>query len=345
MRTLTNCSLAPYTSLKVGGVAEKVILVDDNKQLVEVLQSTSTPFRLFGFGCNVLVSDKGLPGTTILARGGNVEVTDGCIVAEAGVWWDKVVELAIAHQLWGLELMSDIPGSVGGAVFGNIAAYGAQVSDTLEWIEVYDTVTGLVSKRPLGDFTFGYRESSLQTQPNLFILRAAFRLNSTPLHEFRYDAALAIEEELGLDHTLLDQRRKIVIETRRRAGSLYDPDDPNAERSAGSFFKNPVVSTEQARFLASFDETGKTLERVENQSKVHGGDSHRASAAHVLLAAGFHRGQQWKNVQLHDNHVLKIVTHDGATATEVYEVVQEILSTVREKLDIRLEPEVKFFGF
>ena len=96
--------------------------------------------------------------------------------------------------------------------------------------------------------------------------------------------------------------------------------------------------------VAGFDETGKTLDRIINQSKIHGGNAQRASAAHVLLAAGFHRGQTWGNVRLHPHHVLKIETLPGATAQEVYDVTQLILETVKDKLDITLEPEVKFLG-
>lgn len=344
MKQSQHTSLAPYTSLKVGGPAETLYIVNSTDELVALLGQVKAPVRVLGYGCNVLVSDQELGGTTIVLRSSHITVDGTSVVADAGVWWDDLVQTAIRHSLWGLELMSEIPSSVGGAIYGNIAAYGQQTSDTLRWIEVYDLTTGVVERHAVEEFSFSYRASSLQQHPELVILRAGFELSETPLHELRYDSALVIAEELGLDHTTLEHCREIIIETRRRAGSIYHPDDPNAERSAGSFFKNPMVSTEQARELAAFDETGKTLERIEEQSRIHGGDSHRASAAHVLLAAGFKRGQSWGKVALHDNHVLKIVTHEGATATEVYDVVQEILATVKEKLDIELEPEVKFIG-
>ena len=105
-----------------------------------------------------------------------------------------------------------------------------------------------------------------------------------------------------------------------------------------------MVTTEQAKELAAFDESGKTLERIINQSKVHGGSAQRASAAHVLLAAGFKRGQTWGSVRLHDKHVLKIETLPGANAQDVYDVAHLVIQTVKEKLGITLEPEVKFLG-
>lgn len=345
MKILQNATLAPYTSLRVGGPAEELCLVNSYDSMIKALSSSPDKPNVFGFGCNILVSDEGLKGRTIIWRGGEITVDGDILTADAGVWWDDVVKVAIENNLWGLELMSEIPSSVGGALFGNIAAYGQQVSDTLISFEAFDLKTSKIKLFNKDSFDFAYRWSSLQNHPELIITRATFKLSRSPIHILKYDSALVTAEELGLNTETLNGRRETIIETRRRAGSLYDPESDKYEHTAGSFFKNPLVSTEQAKELASFDETGKTLERIENQSRIHGGDSHRASAAHVLLAAGFSRGRTWNKVRLHPSHVLKIETLDGATANEVYAVVQEILTTVKDKLNIDLEPEVKLLGF
>lgn len=344
MRAIPRALLGPYTSLRVGGEAERLVITEKLKETLEVIKNSDEPVRLLGYGCNCLISDDGLKGTTIIWRGGNIVVEGTRIVADAGVWWDKVVMAAIENGLWGLELMSEIPSSIGGAVFGNIAAYGQQISDTLEWIEIYDSETKSVKTINREDIDMSYRSSALQSMPNIYILRAAFKLSQTPTHVLRYDSAIAIGNELGLKPDNLEQVREIIIETRRRAGSIYHPDDKITERTAGSFFKNPLVTIKEAEMLAKFDETGKTVERVLSQSKIHGGSTSRASAAHVLFAAGFHRGQKWDKVQLHPSHVLKVATLPGATAQEVYDVSNEIITTVRQKLGIELEPEVKFLG-
>ncbi|MGB3023829.1 MAG: FAD-binding protein [Candidatus Saccharimonadales bacterium] len=347
MKILHNESLAPYTSLRVGGPAETLILVDNYDEALAALHDATGPVWFIGYGCNALISNHGLPGMTVMWRGGDIRVEDARIIADAGVWWDDVVKTAIDHQLWGLELMSEIPSSVGGAVYGNIAAYGQQVSDTLESIRVFNQHSGNIEEINIEDtdkLAFSYRSSSLQFNEPYVVLGATFRLSPTPLHELKYDAALAVGEELNLDHRTLEHCREIIIETRRRAGSIYHPDEPTDIHSAGSFFKNPMVSVEQAKELAGFDESGKTLERIINQSVVHGGNAQRASAAHVLLAAGFHRGQRWGHVELHPSHVLKLATLEGATAQEVYDVTQEIVRTVKDKLGVDLEPEVKFLG-
>lgn len=339
-----NVSLAKFTSLKVGGVAERLYTPTNYDELLDILSKVSDKHWILGYGSNVLISDRGLPGDTIMWRGGDIAFEDNLAIVDAGVWWDDFVTSAIEKSLWGVELMSEIPSSVGGAVFGNIAAYGQQVSDTLEWVEIYDTSTHSLYKLQKEDITFAYRSSSLQQEPHRIIMRVAFRLSPTALHTLSYDSALAIAEELHLSPDTLADCRNIIIETRKRAGSIYHPDDPHAERTAGSFFKNPLVSIEQAKQLASFDESGKTLERIIHQSQVHGGSAQRASAAHVLLGAGFARGQTWGNVKLHDKHVLKIETLPGATAQEVYDVSRHIIDTVHSKLHIDLEAEVKLLG-
>lgn len=337
-------SLAEFTSLKVGGPAEVLLLPHTYEETLNCLKVSSSDTWFLGFGSNSLISDEGLPGTTILWRGGTSTLDGTLLIADAGVWWDDIVQLAIQHNLWGLELMSEIPSSVGGAVFGNIAAYGQQVSDTLAWVEVFDTQKQEIYRLKKDDVTFAYRESSLQNEPHRKILRAAFELSNYPTHTLKYDSAIAIAHELNLDTTTLSGCRDTIIETRRRAGSIYHPDDPQAEHTAGSFFKNPLVSLDLAKHVAQFDETDKTLERIINQSKIHGGDAQRASAAHVLFAAGFSRGQQWGNVRLHPQHVLKIETLPGATAQEVYTVATHIMATVKDTLGIELEAEVKFLG-
>lgn len=337
--------LAPYTSLRCGGPAAQLVECKDIDELKTVLnQERSGAVHIFGFGTNSLISDKGLDGLTIILRGGALGGEDNVLIAEAGVWWDTLINKAISLGLWGLEFTSGIPSSVGGAVLGNIAAYGQQVSDVLKWIEVYDLDTKQISKRSAHDIVFSYRKSSLQSEENIIILRAAFKLSVIPTTELKYSSALKTAEKLGLSPDTLQNRQKIILETRKNAGSLYEPSDPNAKKTAGSFFKNPLVKPDQAVEIAKFDETGKTLERLLEQNKVHGGDRLRASAAHVLLAAGFKRGQSWGAVRLHPDHILKLENTGGASAQEIYDVAKLIKQTVKDKLSIDLEPEVKFIG-
>lgn len=345
MQIQKNIALGQFTSLGCGGAAETLALVENTNDLTTALEEFSDQdVTVLGFGTNSLISDEGIPGVTILTHGGDISEEDGVLIADSGVWWDDLVLYALDRRLWGLELMSGIPSSVGGAVMGNIAAYGQQVSDTLVWVDVYNLSTKETSRISADEIDFSYRRSSLQNQPEIVILRAAFRLSESASTPLTYASATSIAEEIGLSSEVLEERRQIIMEARRRAGSLYDPADSSAQHTAGSFFKNPMVNEAQAEEIAKHDETGKSLELLLAQNKIHGGDTKRVSAAHVLLAAGFSRGQAWGNVRLHPEHILKIENTGGATAQEIYKVAQLIINQVQEKLGITLEPEVKFIG-
>jgi UDP-N-acetylmuramate dehydrogenase len=336
--------LAKYTSFQCGGSAEEAIIVDSSAELEEVLRER-TPDWFLGFGSNSLISDSGLPGLTLIMRGGHIADEDGLLVADAGVWWNDLVLYAIEHQLWGMECMSAIPGGVGAAVVGNIAAYGQAVADTLQWIDVYDTSTNTAKRISAGDLGLQYRKSTvLQDNRNLLVVRAAFKLSASPAKEIEYESALSVARDNGYDLSTLAGRRQAIIGAREKAGSLWDYRHPGDNKTAGSFFRNPLVDHETAVKIMSYDETGKSLELLEKMNKVHGGDASRVSAAHVLLAAGFERGQTWGEVRLHPQHVLKIENAGHASAQDVYNVSQEIIHTVKDKLGVDLDPEVRFLG-
>lgn len=344
MQIQANVSLKDYSSFHSGGAAEQIVTCKSTEELLQVLAAGYAHITILGYGTNVLISDDGLAGLTIVCRGGKIEIEEDTIIADAGAWWDDLVVLALQNNLWGVELMSGIPSSVGGAVMGNIAAYGQQIRDTLEWIELYDRATHTVRQISADEYTYSYRYNSLQDSKDVVVTRAAFSLRKQATQSLEYGSALRIAERLSLNPERLSDRRQIIIRAREQAGSLYDPDSNDNSYTAGSFFKNPVVPLDVAKKIIAFDETGKTEEQLLKQNKIHGGSDHRVSAAHVLLAAGFHRGQSWGNVRLHPEHILKIENTGSASSQEIYDVAQLLIDTAKEELGVTLEPEVKFLG-
>lgn len=344
----SNVPLAQYTSLAVGGSAEQLCICASNDELRAALaEAAGGPLWVLGYGANVLVSDAGLPGTTLFLRGGNIARENDTVVADSGIWWDDLVQFAIHENLWGLEFMSAIPGGVGAAIVGNIAAYGQAVADTLAWVEVYDRTSSEIRRLQPGELDLSYRYSAFQSDAfnNLVILRAAFALQRTPTKELEYQVALDVVAEKGYDISTLAGRREAILETRKQAGSLWDWHHPEHYlHTAGSFFRNPLVSDEAVEKLMAFEENGRTAEMLRKMNQLHGGASKRVSAAHILLAAGFQRGQTWGSVRLHPEHILKIENTGGATAQQIYDVAQEIVHTVKDKLSIDLVPEVRFLG-
>lgn len=343
-----NIPLAQFTSLAVGGPAERLYTCQTVDDLQHVLtEASGQQLYVLGYGANVLVSDAGLPGTTVLVRTGNVTREGDTLVADAGTWWDHLVQFAITENLWGLEFMSAIPGGVGAAIVGNIAAYGQAVADTLAWIEVFDRSDSQVHRMQPDELGLSYRYSAFQTEAykNYVILRAGFTLSPQSTKDLEYQTALDVARTSGYDLHTLNGRRQTILDTRTAAGSLWDYRSPDTQmHTAGSFFRNPMVGDDAAEKLMAYEEHGQTAETIRKMNQIHGGASKRVSASHVLLAAGYQRGQAWGPVRLHPDHILKLENTGGATAQQIYNVAQEIVRTVKEKLNIDLVPEVRFIG-
>jgi UDP-N-acetylmuramate dehydrogenase len=343
-----NIPFAPYTSLHVGGNIKTMIDVEAGDNLSSILHELpkNEPLLIIGQGTNSLVSDHGFQGTVIRNIAGKISLkSSNHIEVDSGVDWDTFVKFAIQNKLWGVELMSGIPGTIGAAITGNIAAYGQSIADTLQSITVYDCSTKKTKIINAKELKLNYRQSKLQTNEykNLIIVSALFKLSHEPVKNLEYQSALNVADELGLSPNTLKNCRTIILEARRRAGSLLK-NTKDGPFTAGSFFKNPIVTQTQADYILSFEESSTTKSNVLAQNKLHSGSSLRVSAALVLLAAGFKRGQTWGKVQLHKDHILKLENTGGATAQEIYDVAQLIIKTVKQKLDINLEPEVRFIG-
>jgi UDP-N-acetylmuramate dehydrogenase len=346
MKHQHNMPLANYTSLHAGGPAEIFIETEDSDDLKQLILTAQKPITILGYGTNVLISDKGLGGTVILNKSGKIHfLENGQVRADSGANWDELVQLTINNNLWGLEFTSGIPGGVGAAITGNIAAYGHKLADSFASATILKPSDNSIFNWHKDDLSFDYRSSSLQLPQNkhLVVLDATFQLQTSSTGELEYRSALKTAEDMGVRPDTLQKRREIIMETRRKAGSLLT-DTENGPWTAGSFFKNPLVDESQIQAIIEHDESGISREQLLKQNVIHGGDKSRVSAAHVLLAAGFKRGQIWNNVRLHPDHILKIENIGNASAQEIYNVVQEIIKTVQQKLNITLEPEVHFIG-
>ena len=343
-----NVPLAPYTTFKVGGIAECFVHIENMHQLVDILESDAArqPVSVFSYGSNTLISDNGIKGLTICLRGGISEVYENQVIADAGVWWDDLVQAAIDHGLWGIEHMSKVPGSIGAATYINITAYGQSIGPNIKWVDIWDAQTGTVKRLERYEMTWGYKQSVFQTDVHKksIILRVCLELSNSPQDELSYQKAIDAAAEINADLSTLDGRRAAIIAAREKAGSIWHPGDPSSSRTAGSFFRNPVVPSEVAEQVIMHDETGKTVAQIKQMNKIHGGSTRRVSSAHVMLAAGFTRGQSWGSVKLNDKNLLKIEALEGATATDIYNVAQEIITTCQTKLGITLQPEAEFLG-
>ncbi len=171
--------LKRYTAWKIGGPADALLEPGDAGELVEAVDRArehGVPVTVLGGGTNVLVRDGGIRGLTIrLAKAlTGVEVDDRSVVAEAGVLYPVLANATAGRGLAGLEFATGIPGTVGGAVYMNAGAYGAETKDVLDWADVFRD--GEVARMASADLDLSYRRSVLQDHPDWVVLRAGYTL-------------------------------------------------------------------------------------------------------------------------------------------------------------------------
>jgi UDP-N-acetylmuramate dehydrogenase len=346
-----NIRLAPLTTFHIGGPARFFIEAKSRAEVEEAVALSRTnnlPLFVLGGGSNLIVADSGWPGLVlkiaipgIEQRPGSSEEGKALFDVGAGEPWDRFVSHAVAAQCAGVECLSGIPGRVGATPVQNVGAYGQEVSETIESVEVFDRRDGQVRELCCEACGFAYRSSIFNTteRERFVILRVVYAL--TPGGEPRIAYADLQRHFAGREtRPNLAETREAVRHIRALKGMLITPGDPDA-RSAGSFFKNPVLSEEQhedmrRRAVAR----GLTLPAYPALEK-----SKKVSAAWLVEHSGFSRGYGLGHVGISSKHALAIVNRGGATAAEVLALKDQIQERVREIWGVLLEPEPVMVGF
>jgi UDP-N-acetylmuramate dehydrogenase len=343
-----NVALAPLTTLKVGGPARYFIEAQSISEVSEAVafsQSNNLPLFVLGGGSNLVISDAGWPGlvlkvgiTGINHRHGHDEVV---FEAGAGEDWDKFVGLVVAHNCAGIECLSGIPGSVAGTPVQNVGAYGQEVSNTIESVLALDLRDGQVDELSKEACGFSYRTSIFNTSERgrYIILQVNYALKHGGDAYIAYADLKRYFAGWSVKPTLADTR-DAVRKIRAGKGMLITAGDDDC-RSAGSFFKNPILSAEQYQTLMA-RAAAKNLQipsypALDAQKKV--------SAAWLVEHSGFSRGYGNGPVGISRKHALAIVNRGSATAADVLALKDSIQQRVDEIWGILLEPEPVFIGF
>jgi UDP-N-acetylmuramate dehydrogenase len=350
---LENISLAPLTTLKIGGPARYFVeaaTVGDVQEAVAFARSRDVPLFVLGGGSNLLVADAGWPGLVLkIAIQGIDERSapdeDGKVLFDvgAGESWDRFVSHAVVDRCAGVECLSAIPGSVGGTPVQNVGAYGQEVSDTIASVQVLDLRDndGQVRELCREACGFGYRTSIFNTteRGRFIVLRVTYALTPGGNALLTY-ADLKRHFEGRETSPDLAETREAVRHIRALKGMLITPGDPDCQ-SAGSFFKNPVLSEEQHEDLkkraAARGWTLPSYPILETRKKV--------SAAWLVERSGFNKGFGFGRVGISTKHALAIVNRGGATAADVLALKEQIQHRVEEIWGVRLEPEPVMVGF
>jgi UDP-N-acetylmuramate dehydrogenase len=344
-----NVPLAPLTTLGVGGPARffvEALTEAEVTEAVEFARSRRLPLFVLGGGSNLVVADAGFPGLVLKVGITDVShspVSNGIVtfLAGAGLDWDTLVSQTIDAGCAGLECLSGIPGSVGGTPVQNVGAYGQEVSQTIQEVRVLDLPSLEIKTLSNADCRFTYRSSIFNTQEceRYIILRVSFATREAGKPSLSYgDLQKFFANHPG--EPSLAEVRAAVREIRRSKAMLIVPGDEDA-RSAGSFFKNPVVPQ------SLFEELSENLRsrglQLPNYPAADG--FRKLPAAWLVEHAGFAKGYVKGAAGISRRHALAIINRGGASAGDIIALKNEIQSRVQAEFGIELQPEPVFVGF
>lgn len=306
---LKNVPLAPQTTFKIGGEAKFFVEANNEAEIIEAVnyaQKNELAIFILGGGSNVLISDNGFDGLVIKMKNSEIKIDDCEIECDAGVSLMNLVNFSVNNDLVGLEWAAGIPGTVGGAIRGNAGAFGGEMEKSVKEIKILD-----INKNPLKieylknkECKFGYRTSIVKENKGIILISA----------------------KLSLKRNVNQDSRKIISEIINKR-SQNQPADP----SAGSFFKNPVVTNSET--IENFEHDMETKMRGE-----------KLPAGWFIDNLGY-KGKKIGGAQVSEKHANFIINAGGASAEDVLILSSYLKQKVRDGHNIQLEEEVNKIGF
>ena len=327
-------SLSHLNTLNLPCVASKYLELASEAELLAAFQTYSlntSNTLVLGGGSNVILPpslDQYILSfkTKAPEDGSGIKAEDqGSVVieVEAGVEWDAFVNYCVEQAYSGLENLSLIPGTVGAAPIQNIGAYGVEVADSIQDLKVLNISTKKIEIFTADQCEFAYRDSFFKRHPGQFvIISVSFKLSKKPDFFLEYGELNALKDKANLSSALV---RQTVIETRQ--AKLPDPKFlPNA----GSFFKNPVISSKQ------LSELKQGFPKIVNYPLASG--EFKLAAAWLIDQAGW-KGYRNNHVGIHDKQALVIVNHNQGTQADVLSLAKLVQDSIYKKFGVSLEIE------
>ncbi len=314
-----NISLAKKTTFKIGGKAKYFFIAKSKKDLIKAIRwakRNHLPFFVLGGGSNLLVADEGFEGLviklqfssqpkihkrTLLRSSGVISLE-----VEAGTKLKKLVEFCLKNGLTGLEWAMGIPGTLGGAIYGNASAFGNSISDFVKEVEVLDTTTLKIKIFKKKDCKFSLKETIFKKQKKYIILSAVLILKRGNKKEIK-------------------EKIRYYLEYRERNHPLNFP-------SAGCVFKNQKSKLKNQKLLKKFP----TLKEFNKKGVI--------PAAFLIEKCNL-KGKKIGDAQISPKHANFIVNLGKAKAKDVLELINLIKVQVRKKFGIKLKEEIQLLGF
>ncbi len=335
--------LASYTTFGIGGPARwfaEARSEADVMAAVQFARDKQMPLFILGGGSNLLVADAGFDGLVLhIALRGTTEQS-GVFRVAAGENWDDFVTRAVELGYGGIECLSGIPGTVGGTPVQNVGAYGQEVSSTIQQVRAFDLHLGSFVVLSADDCGFAYRTSVFNTtqRGRYVVTEVAFGLNPGGAPELKYEDLKSHFKGFDRAPTLAEVAAAVRA-IRRSKGMLLVEGDPDC-RSAGSFFRNPVVCSEKV--LAVAGALGMDEVQVPRYPAAEG--RVKLPAAWLVEQAGFHKGYAMGAAGISTRHTLALTNRGGASAAEIIALRDQIVEAVEQRFGIRLEQEPVLLG-
>ena len=342
-----NKPLAPLTTLGVGGPAHYFCEVRSEEDLVEAInwaQERNLPVFILGGGSNLVIADKGFSGLILrIALSGIKTVpkndsTPLLLQAAAGENWDAFVQYVVEANCAGIECLAGIPGTVGGTPVQNVGAYGQEVSTVISSVRVFDLKEQTFAEFSAAECEFAYRRSRFNStdKGRYIVTRVDFRLECNAAPVLKY-ADLQRTFPSNASPTL-EEVAQAVRSIRQSKGMLLVEGDPDC-RSAGSFFKNPIVPVENLEAIAQA--AGKEPPQFLANDAAH----IKIPAAWLIEQSGIAKGYTRGAAGVSSRHTLALVNRGNATAAEILALAEEIRGKVQNKFGVQLEMEPVLVGF
>lgn len=315
MTVFENFPLSDIIYYGIGGRARFVLEVQSKKDFLEALEFIKTnnikKILTIGLGSNLLVSDNFFDGVVLWFSRGESSITiddNGLVKVFAGENLDDVIQFSFKHNLIGLEWAGGLPGTIGGGIRGNVGAFGGEIKNSVEKVEVFDIVSNQIKVLDNKDLKFSYRSSLIKENKDLIVLNAFFKLKKVN------EGELAEAKKIYFSH--IDYRKK---------------NHPLDYPSCGSVFKNIIEKENVEKILNVWPDIKEEIE-----GKWHG----KVAMGYVINRLGF-SGRTVGGAQISKKHANYILNKNNATFDNVEALINQIKDKFFQTFDFYPEVEVE----
>lgn len=329
-----NHSLKPWNTFGIAHQAAHIVRAENAQQLLSAWQEAvknQHPVLLLGAGSNVLFLED-FAGTVIVNRIMGIDVVEQPeawhLHVGAGENWHQFVQYTLDNGMPGLENLALIPGCVGSSPIQNIGAYGIELQRVCEYVDCLELETGNTLRLSAEECRFGYRDSAFkhQYQDRYAIVAVGFRLSKT------WQPILTYGDLTRLDPRTATPQDVFNSVCHMRMTKLPDP---RVNGNAGSFFKNPVITAQQAQALLAQFPAAPHYPQADGNVKL---------AAGWLIDQCELKGTTLGGAAVHRQQALVLINTGDATSRDVVQLAHHVRQQVGEKFNVWLEPEVRFIG-